>query len=239
MSGHSKWSTIKRAKGATDAKRAVLFAKHSKKISIATREGGSGDPTHNFKLRVEIEKARAQSMPNDNIDRAIRKGLGQGGGAVIEEVIYEGYGPFGVAFLIETATDNRNRTVQRVKNILTKHGGSLGTQGSTAWQFETVGQIMVENSGSDMGDLQIIAIENGATDIEESSDGLIITTAPDKMIPSVELLQKNGAKIASSEIVRKSNQPTELTAEQALKIMTLTEQLEEDEDVVAVFTSIN
>lgn len=135
MSGHSKWSTIKRAKGAADAKRGALFAKLSKKITVAARSGNSGDPAHNFRLRVEIEKARAQSMPNDNIERAIKKGLGQDDASVLEEVIYEGYGPGGAAFYIEAITDNTNRTVQSIKTIFTKHGGNLGAQGSVAWQF--------------------------------------------------------------------------------------------------------
>ncbi|HMQ01676.1 MAG TPA: YebC/PmpR family DNA-binding transcriptional regulator [Candidatus Doudnabacteria bacterium] len=238
MSGHSKWSTIKRAKGAADAKRAVLFAKLSKKISIAAREGGSGDPVHNFKLRVEIEKARAQSMPNDNIERAIKKGLGLGGGPAIEQIIYEGYGPFGVALLIEVATDNRNRTVQGVKHALTKSGGSLGSQGSTIWQFETIGQIMIENNGEDMGNFQLIAIEAGAQEIEESKEGLIITTTPTTLGKITTQLKDAGAQIAASEIISRSTQPIVLTAEQEAKIDLLVEQLEGDEDVISVFTSV-
>jgi YebC/PmpR family DNA-binding regulatory protein len=135
MSGHSKWSTIKRQKGAADAKKGALFGKLSKKISVAAREGNSGDPAHNFRLRVEIEKARAESMPNDNIERAIKKGMGQDGSARLEEVIYEGYGPGGSAFYIEAITDNKNRTVQNIKTIFTKNHGNLGAQGSVAWQF--------------------------------------------------------------------------------------------------------
>lgn len=135
MSGHSKWSTIKRAKGAADSKRALIFGKLSKKISVAAREGNSGDPAHNFRLRVEVDKAKAAGMPNDNIDRAIKKGLGLDGGARLEEVVYEGYGPGGSAFYIEAVTDNKNRTVQNIKTIFTKNHGNLGGQGSVAWQF--------------------------------------------------------------------------------------------------------
>lgn len=135
MSGHSKWSTIKRQKGAADAKRGAMFAKLSKKISVAAKEGNSGDPALNFRLRLEIDKARAQSMPNDNIERAIKKGLGQDGSVALEEAVYEGYGPGGSAYLIEAITDNTNRTVQQIKLIFTKHGGSLGTKGSVSWQF--------------------------------------------------------------------------------------------------------
>ncbi len=135
MSGHSKWSTIKRAKGAADAKRGAVFGKLSKKISVATKEGNSGDPSFNSRLRLEIDKAKAAGMPNDNIDRAIKKGLGQDGSAALEQVVYEGYGPGGSAFLIEAITDSRNRTVQNVKTIFTKNSGNMGAQGSVAWQF--------------------------------------------------------------------------------------------------------
>lgn len=237
MSGHSKWSTIKRAKGASDAKRAVLFAKLSKKISIATREGGSGDPAHNFKLRVEIEKARNQSMPNDNIERAIKKGLGQNGGSVIEEVVYEAYGPFGVALIIEAATDNKNRTVQSIKSLLTKNGGALGEQGSTAWQFETIAQIMIAGSGQNMPEIELKAIEMGATDIEESSEGLIIYAKPENLHQISEGL-KSESNVVSAEIIRRCLQPVELSGEQQNTIYSLIEKLEDDEDVVAVFTSI-
>jgi YebC/PmpR family DNA-binding regulatory protein len=236
MSGHSKWSTIKRAKGAADAKRSSVFSKLSKKISIAAREGGSGDPALNFKLRVEIDKAKAASLPNDNIERAIKKGLGQGGGPVIEEVIYEGYGPYGVAMVIETATDNTNRTVQGIKHILSKNGGSLGAKGSTAWQFQTIGQIFVENNGNNE-QLELIAIENNAQDIEESEEGLIITTAVDDLNKITEALKQAGGVIVSSEIISRSTQPTSLSEEQQQKINDLVEALEDNEDVVSVFTS--
>ncbi len=136
MSGHSKWSTIKRAKGAADAKRGALFGKLSKKITLATKDGNSGDPNFNPKLRLEVDKAKQAGMPNDNIDRAIKKGLGNDGGATLEEVVYEGYGPGGSAFLIEAITDNKNRTVQSIKTIFTKNSGNLGAQGSVAWQFK-------------------------------------------------------------------------------------------------------
>jgi YebC/PmpR family DNA-binding regulatory protein len=239
MSGHSKWSTIKRAKGAADSKRAAIFAKLSKKIAIAAREGGSGDPALNFKLRVEIEKAKAASLPNDNIERAIKKGMGQGGGPAIEEVIYEGYGPYGVALIIEAATDNTNRTVQSIKHTLSKNGGSLGAKGSTLWQFETIGQIMIENNGNNLEELELIAIENNAKDIDESDEGLIITTAPETLHTTTEQLKQAGAVIASSEVIRHCTQPTELNEDQQQKIQNLVELLEEDEDVVSVFTSLN
>lgn len=146
MSGHSKWSTIKRAKGAADAKRGALFAKLSKKISLATKEGKSGDPNFNPRLRLEVDKAKQAGMPNDNIDRAIKKGLGNDGSASLEEVVYEGYGPGGAAFLIEAITDNKNRTVQSIKTIFTKNNGNLGAQGSVAWQFKKTENGELESS---------------------------------------------------------------------------------------------
>ncbi len=247
MSGHSKWSTIKRSKGAADSKRAALFSKLSKKISIAAREGNNGDPNLNFKLRVEIDKAKAASLPNDNIERAIKKGLGQGGGPAIEEIIYEGYGPYGVALIIEAATDNTNRTVQSVKHILSKNGGSLGAMGSTSWQFETVGQIMItrkresdnKNTTDHINQLELLAIENNAKDIEESEHGLIITTNPTDLEQVTNSLKAIGANITSSEIIRRATNLTTITTEQEEDINNLVEQLQNDEDVVSVFTSIN
>lgn len=179
MSGHSKWSTIKRQKGAADAKKGALFAKLAKKISVAAREGKSGDPALNFRLRVEIDKARALSMPNDNIERAIKKGLGQEAGAALEEAVYEGYGPGGSAYLIEAISDNTNRTVQQIKLIFTKHNGSLGAQGSVAWQF---------------------------------------------------------AKNPEGEL--ESTQPVDLTGEDLGKAEHLLEALEDNEDVIAVYTNL-
>jgi YebC/PmpR family DNA-binding regulatory protein len=140
MSGHSKWSTIKRAKGLADAKRGALFGKLSKKISLAAKQGGSGDVTFNPRLRLEIERAKAAGMPNENIDRALKKALGQDGGAALEEATYEGYGPGGSAFYVEVVTDNKNRTVQEIKNIFAKNGGNMGAQGSVSWQFIKTGQ---------------------------------------------------------------------------------------------------
>lgn len=136
MSGHSKWSTIKRAKGVADAKRGALFGKLAKKISVAVKEGGSADPTFNSRLRLEIDQAKSAGMPNDNIERAVKRGLGQTTESALEQINYEAYGPGGSAFYIETITDNRNRTAQSIKTILNKNGGSLGAQGSVVWQFQ-------------------------------------------------------------------------------------------------------
>lgn len=237
MSGHSKWSQIKRSKGASDAKRGVLFSKLGKKISIAVKEGGSGDPAHNMKLRAAIEKAKEASMPNDNIERAIKKGLGEGGPA-IEEATYEGYGPFGTAFIIEAATDNKNRTVSNVKHLLSKHGGNLGGQGSVAWQFQTRGQILVERTGN-LDEIELAAIDAGAEDVRESLEGLEIYTTPQDLETIKQKILAVGAQVVQSEVIQESSQPTALTEEQKPKVESLIEELENDEDVIAVHSSAN
>ncbi len=176
MSGHSKWSTIKRQKGAADAKRGAVFAKLSKKISVAAREGKSGDPNLNFRLRVEIDKARTQSMPNDNIDRAIKKGLGEGGGASLEEVVYEGYGPGGSAFLIEAITDNRNRTVQNIKTIFMKNNGNMGGQGSVAWQFTKTDEGLESTQPLELSDEDLVKAQNLYEALEDDEDVTAVYT---------------------------------------------------------------
>lgn len=238
MSGHSKWSQIKRTKGAKDAKRGVLFSKLSKRISLAAKEGGSGDPGLNFKLRTEIEAAKTQGLPNDNIDRAIKKGLGQDGGAAIEEIVYEGYGPFGTAFLIDAATDNRNRTVQSLKQIFSKNGGSLGSVGSVAWKFETKGQILIENFNNIDG-LELAAIDAGATDVRRSEEGLEVYTNPSELFAVKQALINAGASIVQAEIIKESTQTTELKQDQKQAVKTLIDLIEDDEDVISVHTSAN
>jgi YebC/PmpR family DNA-binding regulatory protein len=240
MSGHSKWSQIKRSKGALDVKRGVLFSKLGKKISIAVREGGNiGDPAMNFKLKAAIDKAREFGMPNDNIERAIKKGLGTDGGAGIVEAVYEGYGPFGTAFLIEAATDNKNRTVNHIKIIFTKHGGSLGNQGSVAWQFQIKGQILVERTTEDLSTLTLTAIDAGAEDVRESSEGLEVYTKPENLGTIQKALLAAGAKIAQAEIIKESSQGVDLTEEQKPLVDALFAELENDEDVIAIHTSAN
>lgn len=236
MSGHSKWSQIKRTKGAKDAKRGVLFSKLSKRISLAVKEGNSGDPGLNFKLRTEIEAAKAQGLPNDNIDRAIKKGLGQDGGAAIEEIIYEGYGPFGTAFLINTATDNRNRTVQSLKQLFIKNGGSLGNAGSVAWQFDTKGQILIEHQGN-IDELELAAIDAGASDVRSSAEGLEVYTTPDQLHIVRQALETAGAQIVQAEIIKESNQSVDLDTKQQQQIEALIDLIKDDEDVIAVHTS--
>lgn len=238
MSGHSKWSQIKRTKGALDQKRGLLFSKLGKKISIAVKEGGgSGDPSANYKLKSVIDYAKDQGMPNDNIDRAIKAALGSNAGN-IKEVIYEGYGPFGTAFLVETATDNTNRTFNNLRKIFTDHGGSMGAQGSVAWQFSTKGQILVERDNN-LDVIELTAIDAGADDVRESEEGLEIYTSPQNLQKIKTAILSANAKIARSEIIQESSQGTDLTEEQKPKVDALFAELENDEDVTAVHTSAN
>lgn len=238
MSGHSKWSQIKRTKGVLDQKRGLLYSKLGKKISIAVKEGGgSGDPSVNFKLKSAIDYAKDQGMPNDNIDRAIKAARG-GGAGQIQEVVYEGYGPFGTAFLVECATDNSNRTFQNIRHIFSKHNGSIGAQNSVAWQFSTKGQILVERDDN-LSAIELKAIDAGADDVRESSEGLEIYTPPMELDKIKKALASLGAKIARADVIKESSQGVDLTEEQKPKVDSLFAELENDEDVIAVHTSAN
>lgn len=206
----------------------------------------------NFQLKSVIESAKAAGMPNDNIDRAIKNGLGEGAAAV-KEVVYEGYGPFGTAFLVEAATDNSNRTYNNIRKIFSDHGGSVGAQGSVAWQFSTKGQILVErdpvpvgqkasgtgHSANDLSDIEMAAIDAGADDVRESNEGLEVYTSVSDLHKVKQALEKIGAKIAQAEIIKESSQGTDLTEEQKPKVDALFAALENDEDVIAVHTSAN
>lgn len=238
MSGHSKWSQIKRTKGVLDQKRGLLFSKLGKKISIAVKEGGSGDPVSNFKLKSAIDYAKDQGMPNDNIDRAIKAALG-GTAGEIKEVIYEGYGPFGTAFLVEAATDNGNRTFNNIRKIFSEHGGSIGAQGSVAWQFVTKGQILVERGGTDLSETELAAIDAGADDVRESEEGLEIYTLPKNLHKIKTALQSSGVKIVRADIIKESTQGVDLVDDQKSKVDGLFAALENDEDVIGVHTSAN
>lgn len=238
MSGHSKWAQIKRSKGAADQKRGLLFSKLGKKISIAAREGGSSDPNANYKLKSAIDYAKAQGMPGDNSQRAIKAASGSDAGKM-QAVSYEGYGPLGTAFLVEAVTDNANRTTNNIKHIFSKRGGNLGTLGSVAWQFTVKGQILVERGAVDLSNLELAAIDAGAEDVRESAEGLEIYTKPEELEKIKAVLTQAGAKIARSEIIKVSSQGVNLTEEQKRQVDALFAELENDEDVVAVHTSAN
>lgn len=237
MSGHSKWATIKRDKGAKDAKRGALFSKLSKKITLAAKAGGSPDPKLNFQLAREVEIAKREGLPLDNVDRAIKKAFGADGSS-ITEVTYEGYGPAGTAFLVECATDSTNRTVSEIKHIFTKAGGSLGAMGSVAWQFETKGEILIERDNN-LENYELIAIDAGASDVEESQDGLVVYTPAELLETIKNTLVDVGAKIASAEIVKTATQKITVDNEQREKVEKLIETLENYEDTIAVYTNAN
>ncbi len=236
MSGHSKWSTIRRKKEKEDAKRGKIFTKLIKEITVAARQGG-GDPEGNPRLRTAIQNAKASNMPQANIDRAIKKGTGELPGAVYEEVIYEGYGPQGVALLIESLTDNKKRTVSDIRYILSKHNGHLGETGSVAWMFEQKGVITVEEANED--ELLALALEAGAEDMKPEDGGYEIITAPEKLGEVKEKLEEGGITCQSAQVTRIPQTTVKLegkAAEQTLKLM---EALEDHDDVQNVYSNFD
>ena len=240
MSGHSKWSTIKHKKGAADAKRGKLFSKLSRAIMVAAKEGGA-DPGTNLALQNAIEKARSYSMPKDNIERAIAKGAGEGtDGASFETVVYEGYGPEGVAVLVEAVTDNRNRTASEVRHAFTKHGGNLGTTGAVAWQFERRGVLLVAADGVDEDDLVLTAAEAGADDVELDGSSFVVTSPPESLTPVREALHAAGLAVESVGLAMVPKTTVAVSDEStARRIMNLVEGLEETEDVQDVYANFD
>src|SRR4051794_25821880 len=240
MSGHSKWSTIKRAKGITDAKRGALFTKVAREISVAARQGG-GDPDANYRLRLAIEKARSVNMPADNIKRTIDKATGGGEAEQYEEIVYEGYGPGGVAVLVEAQTDNRNRTAGEVRSIFTKAGGQLAGSGAVAWQFEPRGLITVPRAGIDPDEVALAAIDAGATDVDtDDEDAVAIYTDPAQLERVRRGLEGAGIAIDSAESTMVARQTVGLDssrARQALRLVELLEELEDGQRVTANFDS--
>ena len=234
MSGHSKWSTIKRQKGANDAKRGALFTKVAREISVAARLGG-GDPDANYRLRLAIEKARSVNMPADNIKRTIEKATGGGEADQFEEIIYEGYGPGGVALLVEAQTDNRNRTAAEVRSMFTKSGGQLAGSGAVAWQFEPRGLITVARDGVDADEVALTAIDAGAEDVDTEDETTIeIYTTPTDLERVRSSLEGSGVPVESAESTMIAKQTVELDAAKARQALRLVEQLEDLDDVSRV-----
>lgn len=235
MSGHSKWSTIKREKGAKDAARGALFTKLGNAIAIAARSGA--DPDMNFALRLAIDKAKAANMPNANIQRSIDRGSGKLGGEQIQEVMYEGYGPGGVAILVECATDNINRTYPEVKLAFSKHGGNIAEKGAVAFQFDRKGAIRVKGSGDE---LMLQALDAGAEDVQEEGGESVIYTDPKELTKVRDALKDAGIEITEAELTFVPNTTVEITdAATAGKIMRLMERLEEHDDVVATHVNFD
>jgi YebC/PmpR family DNA-binding regulatory protein len=240
MSGHSHWSTIRRQKQANDAKRGALFTKLAREIVIAVREGGGGDPETNFSLRMVLDKARSYNMPKDNIERAIKRGTGEDkDGAEIVQVMYEGYGPNGVAMMIDVVTDNRNRSVAAVRHALTRVGGSLGTPGAVAWQFDRKGAIEV-TTDVDFDTLFEAAVEAGAEDIVEGEgeDNHVIYTDPTELHTVSENLKGAGIKPAEAELVMMPQNEVSLETREAVKVLKLIGNLEDLDDVRRVFSNL-
>jgi YebC/PmpR family DNA-binding regulatory protein len=234
MSGHSKWSTIKRQKGANDAKRGALFTKVAREIAVAARQGG-GDPDGNYRLRLAIDKARSVNMPADNIKRTIDKATGGGEQVEYEEIVYEGYGPGGVAVLVEAQTDNRNRTAAEVRSMFSKTGGQLAGSGAVAWQFEPRGLIIVPRTGIDADEVALAAIDAGAEDVDTDGDEAIeVYTSPGELLAVRQALEAAGVAVESAESAMIAKQTVELDAAKARQALRLVELLEDLDDVSRV-----
>jgi len=238
MSGHSKWATIKHAKGAADAKRGQMFTKFIKEISIAARMGG-GDPNGNPRLRTAILKARAANMPKDNIERAIKKGTGELGAVNYEELLYEGYAPGGVAVLVEVLTDNKNRAAANVRNLFSKNGGNLGATGSVAYMFNRKGVIEYDAEVVSEEKLMEEGLEAGAEDIQADGGIITVTTDPNDFASVLEALQGKGFESVSAGVSMVPATYMSLEAETVRKVLRMVERLEEDDDVQNVYTNLD
>ena len=241
MSGHSKWHSIRRSKGILDQKRGQLFTKLARDITIAAREGGGGDPDGNFRLRIAVDKAKAGNMPADNIQRAIDRGLGKGGEAKIEEIYYEGYATGGIALLIETATDNRNRTNSEVRAALSKAGGNAGEPGSVAWLFEQKGLITIDLTAKklDPDEVMLTAIDAGADDVEVGDDEIAVYTEFQKLAIVRQALLSAGLPLAGAEKTMLAKTTMQAEDADALKAMKLIERLEDLDDVQKVYSNLD
>lgn len=238
MAGHSKWAQIKRQKAANDAKRGQLYTKLGREITVAAREGG-GDPEMNFRLRLAVQRAKDANMPADNIDRAIKRGTGEIDEDIrLEDIIYEGYGPGGAALFIEALTDNRNRTVAELRNVLTRGGGSLSESGSVAWMFDTRGQIIVELNGGDPDEAMLESIELGAEDVQEEEGTLVVLTLLEQLETVRRGLEDLGFGVESAEITRVPKTMSEPETNKASQAMRLIESVEDLDDVQKVYTNL-
>lgn len=236
MSGHSKWATIKHQKGAADAKRGQLFTKLSREIILAAKEGGP-DPAMNARLRLAVQKAKDASMPNDNIERAIKKGSGQLEGESLLELTLEGYGPGGVAVLVQAVTDNRNRTIQEVRHFFSKSGGSMGEAGCVAWIFDPRGSIAVSIGSADADELTLEVIDAGAEDVKPQDEYLEVLTAPEQLEAVRQAVEAKGLEIENSGIEMQPKTLVELDEPTALQVLKLLTWLEEMDDVQNVYSN--
>lgn len=238
MSGHSKWATIKRKKAKTDAQRGRVFTKILREITTAARIGG-GDPGANPRLRLAIDKAKESNVPNDNIDRATKKGTGELEGTQIEEILYEGYGPAGVAVLVEAMTDNRNRTTSEIRHLFTKHGGNLGTSGCVAWMFKKKGVLTFEKGSVDENSLSMAAIDAGAEDINLEETVLEVLTKPEDFEKVKEALKSQNFIPVSAEVTMFPSSTVKLMGEDAQKVLKLVGALEDHDDIQSVHANFD
>ncbi|MBQ1448548.1 MAG: YebC/PmpR family DNA-binding transcriptional regulator [Coriobacteriales bacterium] len=241
MSGHSKWATTKHRKAAQDKKRSALFSKLSRIITVAAKEGGDPNPDNNASLAAAIAKAKGYSLPKDKIDAAIKKAFGSGSdGAVFESVVYEGYGPSGIALYCEALTDNRNRTAADVRSAFAHHGGNLGTTGSVAFQFERRGEIIIEKSVcDDEEELMMAVAEAGGDDYEDSDEEWLVYTAPSKLMAVKKALEEGGMEVKGAEVTMIANTPVEVTVSDAKKVMRLIDRLEDLDDIQNVYHTMD
>lgn len=238
MSGHSKWATIKHKKGALDAKRGKLFSKLSRAISVAAREGGP-DPAMNLALANAIEKAKGYSVPKDNIERAIQRGSGGSEGANFENIVYEGYGPAGVAIIVEVLTDNKNRSAAEVRNIFSKHGGTLAQPGAVAWLFERRGSIVIDAGKYDEDDVMAAAIEGGADDVVRDGDQFQVLTQPADLAAVRDALTAAGIEFEQAELTMVPKSTVKLEENDARKTMKIIDALEDSDDVQEVYANFD
>lgn len=238
MSGHSKWSQIKRQKGAADVKRGVVFTKMTREIMLAAREGGPS-PEANFRLRLAIDRARAVNMPHANIERAIERATGGGDGAQIESVVYEGYGHGGVSVMVEAATDNRNRTASEVRAAFTKHNGKLGESGSVQWLFEQKGVIEIDTKGKDTDAIQLAAIDAGAEDVDVEPGLATVYTTPTSFERVKKSLESAGIKTGAAELSMRPTTTVRVEGDAARKLLGLVETLEDLDDVIKVHANFD
>jgi len=237
VSGHSKWSQIKRQKGVNDSKRGQIFTKLGREITVAARDGG-GDPDANFRLRLAVQRARENNMPVENIDRAIKRGTGGGEGAALEEITYEGYGVGGAAILVDAMTDNKNRAAADVRSTFTRHGGGLGESGCVGWLFDKRGVISVEVGNQDEDELSLLAIDAGAEDVKVEDGTLEVYTDPGEMEAVRQALESRKLTITNAEVTMIPKTTVQLDPKGTITVMKMMEKLEELDDVQAVHSNI-
>jgi YebC/PmpR family DNA-binding regulatory protein len=238
MSGHSKWSSIKHKKGAADARRGKIFTKLIKEITVAARMGG-GDPGGNPRLRSAILAARSENMPKDNIERAIKKGTGELEGETYEESSYEGYGPGGVAVLLDCLTDNRNRTVAEIKHAFDRNGGNLGEPGCVAWMFQKKGVITIQKEGVNEENLLGVALDAGAEDVRDEGDAFDVVSAPEDFEAVRQAIEKAGIKFTSAEVTKIPKNTVKLEGKKAQQMLNLIQVLEDNDDVSHVYANFD